>query len=76
MSKRVYRLGRGPWPHQHVGFLVSQAAISPKFQPNKGVLQREMRRPSVFMGSRDLNEVHGILKNIGLVGGRPAPTCL
>ena len=28
MSERVYRLGRGPWHHQRVGFGVSLAARS------------------------------------------------
>ena len=49
MSERVYRLGRGPWHHKRVGFGVSQAARSPRFQPNDGVLRRKMRWPFVFM---------------------------
>ena len=48
MSERVYRLGRGPWHHKRVGFGVSQAARSPRFQTNDGVLRREMRWPHVF----------------------------
>ena len=35
--------------HKRVGFGVSQAARSPRFQPNDGVLRREMRWPFVFM---------------------------
>ena len=31
MSERVYRLGRGPWHHESVGFGVSQAAGSSRF---------------------------------------------
>ena len=38
MSERVYGLGRGPWQHKRVGFGVSQAAGSPRFQLNNGVL--------------------------------------
>ena len=49
MSERVYRLGRGPWQHNMLGFGVSQAARSPRFQPNDGVLRQEMRWPHVFM---------------------------
>ena len=46
MSERVYSLGRGPWQCKGVGFGVSQAAGSPRFQPNDGVLLREMRYSS------------------------------
>ena len=50
MSERVYRLGRGPWQHNRVGvgFGAGQAARSPRFQTNNGVLRREMRWPHVF----------------------------
>ena len=49
MSERVYRLGRGPCQHNCVGFGVGQAARSPRFQTNDGVLRREMRWRHVFM---------------------------
>ena len=49
MSERVYRLGRGPWQRNRVGFGVRQAARSPRFQLNDGVLRLEMRWAHVFM---------------------------
>ena len=48
MSERVYRLGRGPWHHESVGFGVSQAAGSPRFQPNDRVPPLEMRWQNMF----------------------------
>ena len=39
VSERVYSLGRGPWEHKRVGFEVSQAARSPRFQTDDGVLR-------------------------------------
>ena len=48
MSERVYRLERSPWQHNRVGFGAGQAARSPRFQTNNGVLRREMRWPHVF----------------------------
>ena len=48
VSERVYRLGWGPWYHKRVGFGVSQAARSTRFQPNDGVLRREMRLHIMF----------------------------
>ena len=38
MGERVYRLKRGPWQRKHIGFGVSQAVGSPRFQPNDGVM--------------------------------------
>ena len=49
VSERVYGLGRGPWLHECVGFGVGQAAGSPRFQLNDGVLRRKMRLLFVFM---------------------------
>jgi len=49
VSDRVYRLERGQWHLKRVGFGVSQAPGSPRFQMNDGVLQREMRWQHVFM---------------------------
>ena len=43
------RLGRGPWHHKHDKFGVSQAAKSPRFQLNDGVLQRKIRWLHVLM---------------------------
>ena len=43
VSKQVYRLGRGPWPRNRVGFGVSQAAGSPRFQ-----ISRLLRRSADF----------------------------
>ena len=40
---------KGSMAHKRVGFGVSQAAGSPRFQPNDGVLRRKMRWPFVFM---------------------------
>ena len=48
MSEQIYRLGRDPQYQKHVGFGVRQAARSPRYQPNNGVMQQEMRRPHVF----------------------------
>ena len=48
VSERVCRLGRGPCHQKYVGFEVSQAARSPRFRPNDGVLRREMRWQHVF----------------------------
>ena len=48
MSERVYRLGRGPWQCNRVGFGVCQAAGSPIIQPINGVLEREMRWRHMF----------------------------
>ena len=48
MSERVYILGWGPWRQNRAGFGVSLAARSPRFQPNEGVLRREMGWPLVF----------------------------
>ena len=50
VSERVYSLGRGPWEHKRVGFEVSQAARSPGFQTNDGVLRPEMRWLIMFTG--------------------------
>ena len=51
MSDRVYRLGRGPWPLNFFGFAfaVSQAARSPRFQPNNGVLRQGHEVAHMFM---------------------------
>ena len=43
MSEQVQRLEEGPWQHKHVLFRVSQAAQTPRFQLNDGVLLQEMR---------------------------------
>ena len=43
VSERVCGLGRGPWQQKYVGFGVRQAAGSPRFQLNDGVLRLEMR---------------------------------
>ena len=43
VSERCYRLGRGPWQCNRLGFGVCQAAGSPIIQPINGVLEREMR---------------------------------
>ena len=50
MSEWVCRLGRGPWHQKCVGFGVSQAARSPKFQvEDGGMLRGAIRQPHVFM---------------------------
>jgi len=41
-------VGRGPWRHKGVGFGVCQAAGSPRFLPNNGVLRRKMSWLFVF----------------------------
>ena len=51
MSERVYSLGRGPWEHKRVGFGVSQAAESPRFQPNDG---------GAAAGDEVTEHVHGV----------------
>ena len=48
MSERVYRLGRGPWQRNRVGFGVCQAAGSPIIQLSHGVLELEMRWQHMF----------------------------
>jgi len=49
VSELVYRLGWGPWHHKRVGFGVSQASQSPRFQPNGWVLRWEMRWQIAFV---------------------------
>ena len=49
VSEPACRLGRGPLHHKQDKFGVSQAARSPRFQLNDGVLRREMRWLHVFM---------------------------
>ena len=51
MSGATDWVGWGPWHHKGVGFGSSepvQAAGSPRFQPNNGVLREEMRWPFVL----------------------------
>ena len=49
VSEQVYRLGRGPRHHKPVGFGVSQAGRSARFQTDIGKLQWKLRWRLVFM---------------------------
>ena len=54
VSEQVYRPGRRPWQHKRAQFGVSQAAGSPRFWPDDGVLRRKMCQYLSYVNSEEV----------------------